>query len=98
MNEFVTLDLLATFAGMSLVVGLLVQFSKGLFSFSDRGIQMYAYVWALVLVSAVYINQGLFKGSWEEWYLILLLAVINAAVVALAAIGGYEVLHRKEEE
>ena len=98
MNDFVTFDILATFAGMSLVVGLLVQFSKGLFTFSDRGIQLYAYVWSLILVSAVYINQGLFKGSWGEWYLILLLAVINAAVVALAAIGGYEVLHRKGEE
>ena len=98
MNDFVTFDILATFAGMSLVVGLLVQFSKGLFTFSDKGIQLYAYLWSLVLVSAVYINQGLFKGSWEEWYLILLLAVINAAVVALAAIGGYEVLHRKEGE
>ena len=98
MNDFVTLDLLATFAGMSLVVGLLVQFSKGLFAFSDKGIQIYAYGWSLVLVSAVYINQGLFRGSWEEWYLILLLAVVNAAVVALAAIGGYEVLHRKGGE
>ena len=98
MNDFVTLDLLATFAGMSLVVGLLVQFSKGLFSFSDKGIQIYAYAWSLVLVSAVYINQGLFRGSWEEWYLLALLVVVNAAVVALAAIGGYEVLHRKEEE
>ena len=98
MNEFVTLDLLATFAGMSLVVGLLTQFSKGLIDFSARGIQVYTYAWSLVLVSAVYINQGLFKGSWEEWYLILLLAVINAAVVALAAIGGYEVLYRKGGE
>lgn len=99
-NDFITADYLATFAGMVLAVALIVQFSKGLVkrSFADEVVRLYAFVWALVLVATVYWYQGLFAAAAAaEIAIIVLLMLINAIVVTLAAIGGYEVLVHRED-
>lgn len=94
-NDFVTIDYLATFAGMVLVLGLIVQFTKGLVKrrYPDEAVRAYTFGWALMLVAAVYWYQGLFAVAVPaEIAMVVLLALINAIVVTLAAMGGYEVL------
>lgn len=94
LGEFVTIDYLATFAGMVLVLGLIVQFTKGLVkqTFCDQYVRAYTFGWAIVLVMLMYWHQGLFDAAGREIAMVILLAVVNAIIVTLAALGGYEVL------
>ncbi|MCG8400281.1 MAG: hypothetical protein MJA84_01650 [Firmicutes bacterium] len=93
-NEFVTTDYLFTFVGMVLVLGLVVQFTKGLFkkTFNDWVVRAYAFSWAIVLVLVMYWHQGLFDAAVREIAITVLLALINAVIVTMATIGGYDVL------
>ena len=93
-SDFITAEYLYTFAGMVIVLGLIVQFTKGLVKqlFSDFAVRLYAFAWALVLVFAVYWHQGLFDAAGREIAMLALLGLINAIIVTLAAMGGYEVL------
>ena len=100
-NDFVTVDYLATFAGMVLALALIVQFTKGLVkrTFADEVVRLYTFVWALVLVGLVYWYQGLFTVILPaELAMMALLVLVNAIVVALAAMGGYEVLAHSRAE
>ena len=94
LNDFVTLEFLGTFAGMVVVLGLIVQFTKGVIktNFSDQAVRLYAFVWALVLVSLLYVQQGQFDTTGQSIWVVLVLVVINAIVVTLAAMGGYELI------
>ena len=91
-NEFITTDYLFTFVGMVLVLGLIVQFSKGLFKdiFNDWVVRAYAFGWAVVLVVAMYWHQGLFDAAAREIAMAILLALINAIIITMTAMGGYE--------
>lgn len=93
-SDFISIDYLATFAGMVVVLGLIVQFTKGLIkrTFEDHIVRAYTFGCALVLVLLVYWHQGLFDAASREIAITILLALINAIIVTLAAMGGYEVL------
>ena len=93
-TEFITVDYLATFVGMVLVLGLIVQFTKSLVKqrFSDEVVRAYTFGWACVLVLAIYWHQGLLDAAGREIAITILVALINAIIVTLAAMGGYEVL------
>lgn len=93
-NDFVTVDYLATFTGMVLVLGLIVQFTKSLVKqrFSHEAVRLYTFAWASVLVAIVYWNQGLFDPARCDIATNLLLGFINAMVITLSAMGGYELV------
>lgn len=86
MNEFMTLETLATFAGLVTAVALIVQFTKSLIKkkFNDAYVRVYALVVSLILTF-------IFAG---EGYSIdgIVLTVINAVIVTIAAMGGYEII------
>ena len=93
-NDFITIDFLYTFGGLVVVLGLMVQFTKGILKtvFSDYAIRIYTGAWAFVLVLLVYWSKGMFDAAGREIAMTILLALINAIIVTLAALGGYEVL------
>lgn len=96
-NEFVTAEYLFTFAGMILVLSLIVQFTKSLVkkTFTDQMVRVYAFLWALLLVGVMYWNQGQFDAAGREIATTILLGLINAIIVTLAAMGGYELVKKK---
>ena len=52
----------------------------------------YTFGWAIILVLAIYWHQGLFDAAGREIAITILIALINAIIVTLAAMGGYEML------
>ncbi|MEG3071001.1 MAG: hypothetical protein RQM92_09505 [Candidatus Syntrophopropionicum ammoniitolerans] len=80
---------------MVVVLGLIVQFTKSVVkkAFDDVLVRLYAFVWALIIVSLVYWCQGLFNVAESDLAIAVLLTIINAIVVTLAAMGGYEFLN-----
>lgn len=84
MNDFFTVQMLATFAGITAVTGLVVQFTKGLIKkeFDDYMVRVYAFFVSLVLnfvfVPAGYDAQG------------IVLTILNSILVTFTAMGGYE--------
>lgn len=94
LNDFITIDYLATFAGMVLVLGIIVQFTKGLVkkTFEDWVVRIYAFIIAIILGLLVAWYQGLLSvATGRELAAIILLVLINAVIVTIAAMGGYEV-------
>jgi hypothetical protein len=93
-TDFITVDYLATFAGLVLVLGIIVQFTKGIVkhTFTDQAVRLYTFAWALVLIGLLYWYQGMFDVAAREIAMTLLLALLNAIIVTLAAMGGYEVI------
>ena len=84
MNEFFTWAALGTYAGATLLTGMVTQMLKGV-NFIDRiPTRLFAYVVAaLILIAANAIAGTL---DWANAGL----AIVNAVVVALAASGGYD--------
>lgn len=85
MNEFITIDFLATFSGLVLAVSLIVQFTKSIVkkNFGDSMVRIYAFIIALIL-TFVFAKTG----NGVQHYIVTLL---NSILVTMAAIGGYEI-------
>ena len=86
MNEFMNYETLATFSGLAAAVAIIVQFTKSIIKkqFADYAVRIYAFVVALVLTFVFARNGEGVEG--------IALTVINAILVTLAAVGGYEVI------
>lgn len=86
MNEFMNYETLATFSGLAAAVAIIVQFTKSIIKkqFADYSIRIYAFIIALVL-TFIFAKSG-------EGIEGVALTVINAILVTLAALGGYEVI------
>lgn len=85
-NEFMTMELLATFAGLVAAVSIIVQFTKSIIkkNFGDGAVRLYAFIIALVLTFIfAKAGQGI-EG--------IVLTIINAILISIAAMGGYEVI------
>lgn len=85
-NDFITLELLGTFAGMVAAVALIVQFTKGFVKSScpDWVVRLYTLVISLAIQFFVmYVSSGLTVET-------VGLGVINSVLVALTAMGSYE--------
>lgn len=79
---------LATFAGCLLAVGIFTELLKNIGFIKKIPTQIFSWVLALiVLVLAQAFTTGITSES-------AILAVVNSAVVSLAANGGYEALNR----
>ncbi len=86
MNDFMTLEVLATFAGLVLAVGIIVQFTKSIIKkkFDDVAVRIYTFIISLILTFIFACT-----GSGIEN---ILLTIINSIIVAVASMGGYELL------
>ena len=85
-NDFMNLEMLATFAGLVTAVTLIVQFSKSLIKnkFGDAAVRLYTFVIALVL-TFVFARAGTGVEG-------ILLTVINSIIISMASMGGYEIV------
>ena len=85
-NDFMTLDVLTTFAGLTATTMLIVQFTKFLIKnrFGDSYVRIYSFLIALIL-TFVFARQG-------ENTQGIIMTIINSIMVTIAAAGGYEIL------
>ena len=86
--EFFDWNMLGSYAGAVMAVGILTQVTKGIKFVEYIPTQLWSYILSLiVLVLAQVFGAGVsVQGA--------VLAVFNAAVVSLAANGGYEAINR----
>ena len=87
LEEFMTLELLGTFAGLVLATSIIVQFTKSLLKkefCTDSLVRPYALVIATMLTFVFAGDTGSVQG--------VVLTFLNSVVVTLSAIGGYEVV------
>lgn len=87
MNEFLTWETLATFAGASAATGLLTQFLKG--TFPKLPTQWLSYIIALV-VMGVATAATQWGAGWTVWALL----PINAVIVSTSANGAFSAVKR----
>ena len=86
--EFFDWSMLGTYAGAVMAVGILTQITKGIKWVEKIPTQVWSYMLSfVVLILAQVFGDGI---SWQS----AVLAMFNAAVVSLAANGGYEALNR----
>lgn len=85
-NDFITMETLATFAGLVAAVSILVQFTKSIVKnrFGDAAVRIYTFVIALIL-TFIFARSG--QGIEG-----VILTIINAIIVSVAAMGGYEII------
>lgn len=85
-NDFMTMEVLATFTGLVAAVSIIVQFTKSIVKkqFGDGFVRLYAFIVALVL-TFIFANSG--PGAEG-----ILLTIINSILVSIASMGGYEIL------
>ncbi|WP_213997258.1 hypothetical protein [Tepidanaerobacter syntrophicus] len=90
MNDFMTPETLATFAGIVAAVAVIVQFSKSLIKkqFDDYAVRIYAFIIALALTFIFAPTGDDING--------IVLTIINAILITLAAMGGYEAISDPE--
>ncbi|MCR2045475.1 hypothetical protein [Anaerosalibacter massiliensis] len=86
MNEFMTAETLATFAGLVAAVSIVVQFTKSIIkkNFGDQVVRIYAFIIALIL-TFIFAKSG--QGIEG-----IVLTVINAILVSLTSMGAYEIV------
>ena len=86
--EFVTWELLGTYAGAMAMVGIITQLTKNVKFISKLPTQIWSYILALVVMYAA--NFFLGQLTLSNGVLIL----FNAGIVSLAANGGYDSVTR----
>ena len=86
MNDFMTGETLATFAGLVAAVTIIVQFSKSIIkkNFGDSYVRLYSFAIALVL-TFIFARTG--QGVQG-----IVLTIINAVIVSVSSMGAYEVI------
>ena len=86
MNEFMTVETMATFAGLTAAVALIVQFTKSIVKkqFGDASVRLYAFAIALLLTFIFAPASADLPG--------IVLTILNAILVTMSAVGGYEMI------
>jgi hypothetical protein len=85
-NDFMTPEILTTYAGLTGALIIIVQFTKSMVKrqFGDSSVRLYSFIIALILTS-IFASHGFsFQG--------IMLTVINAAMITIGSMGGYEML------
>lgn len=86
--EFFDWNMLGTYAGAVMAVGILTQATKGIRFIEMIPTQIYSQILSLIIL----ILAQVFDGGISAQNIVL--AIFNAAVVSLAANGGYEAVNR----
>lgn len=90
--EFFDWTILGTFAGATAAVAILTELTKNISFLKKIPTQLWSYVLSLfVMICAAVFQDGVYPGGITSK---IFLVIINAAMVALAANGGYEALKR----
>ena len=92
-ESFLSWEQLNTYAGATIAVILFVQFTKdlpGIKSITTR-------IWAYIISAVLLVLSTLFTVS-PITPAVILLCFINSVIVAMAAIGGYDVTHNIKAE
>ena len=86
MDNFMTLEMLSTFAGLVIATGLIVQFRKDIVKskFSDIYVRLYTFIISLIL-TFVFACTGYDIDN-------IILTIINSIIVSITAMGGYELI------
>lgn len=85
-EDFMTMEVMTTFIGITTAVMLIVQFTKSIVKkrFGDGFVRFYAFVIAMIL-TFIFAKQGnKIQG--------IALTVINAIMITMTSIGGYEMV------
>lgn len=105
MEGFITLEALAEFPVLVLLVGIITQFTKRgldwllskIFNIITMPTEIISLLISFILlVSLSYINGSLQNVNAKEFFAIILMDIINAFIVSLAANKGYERLTSEE--
>ena len=85
-EDFMTMEVLTTFAGITGAVIVIVQFTKSLVKrrFGDHFVRLYSFIIALLLTFLFAREGSNIEG--------IVLTVINAMVITIASMGGYEII------
>lgn len=85
-EDFMNADMLTTFGGLVTAVIIIVQFTKPFIKkkFKDSAIRIYTFAIALIL-TLIFHKNGFSPSG-------IVLAIINAIMITVASMGGYEVL------
>ncbi len=86
LDEFMTVDMLTTFVGITTAVTVIVQFTKSMIKrrFNDHAVRLYAFIVAIILT---FVFAGNFSGIRG-----IILTLINAMLITATSMGGYEIL------
>ena len=91
-ESFFTWEQLATYGGATVATMLFVQFTKelpGIKSLPTR-------LWAFIVAAVLMILATVFTS--EVTPAVILITVVNAVIVAMAAVGGYDITHKVKTE
>lgn len=85
-NDLISAEILTTFVGLVGVTSVIVQFTKWIIKkqLGDSYVRLYAFIIALILSFVFVRNTNGLEG--------IILTIINAVLVAIAAMGGYEMI------
>lgn len=85
-EDFMTMEMLTTFAGLTTAVIVIVQFTKSLVKkrFGDHFVRLYTFLIALIL-TFVFAQNGLNLQG-------IILTIINSIMITIASMGGYEMI------
>lgn len=86
--EFFTWDILTTMAGATFAVAILTEITKGIPGISKLPTQVWSFILAFAVLFCAQAAMGTLTFSTGG------IAVLNAALVSLAANGGYDLLDR----
>lgn len=86
-DSFMTADTLTTFAGMTGAVIVIVQFTKSIIKkkFGSHFVRLYSFIIAFLLTFIFTAKDGISLES-------IILMVINAMIITIASMGGYEAI------
>ena len=91
-ESFFTWEQLATYGGSTVATMLFVQFTKEL-----PGIKaLPTRLWAFIVAAVLMILATVFTS--EVTPAAILITVVNAVIVAMAAVGGYDITHKVKTE
>ncbi len=85
-TDFMSAEMLAKFAGLVAAVSIIVQFTKSIIKkqFGDGAVRLYVFVISLIL-TFIFAKSGTGMEG-------IVLTVINAILISIASMGGYEVI------
>lgn len=92
MNEFFTWEILGTYAGATLLVGLVTQLLKDIPGIDKLRTRLFSYAVAVVVL----LLATVFSGNLSVDSAVLCL--INGAVVSLASNGAFDAIAKKEQK
>ena len=86
LDDFMSVDILKTFVGLTTAVTVIVQFTKSLVKkrFGDTMVRLYAFIVALIL-TFIFARESF--GIQD-----IILTIINALMITVASMGSYELI------